>query len=310
MTGVQTCALPISVGVAGPFGGVSGGALIVAGGANFPDGMPWEGGTTVWHDAVYVLTSPDGEWEKAGPLPPPLAYGGSVSTSEGLLAFGGGDSARNYSDVFLLKWKDGTLRTEELPALPSPMAFGSGVQIGSKVYVAGGLNAPDSPEPLNSFWVLDLAVPEKSWQELPSWPGAPRMLSVAGTQEGDFFLISGANLVPDNAGNPVREFLKDAYKYDPESGAWTRIADLPRAAVAAPNPAVNLGQAHLLVFGGDDGSMFFRQQELRGNHPGFSRDILAYHTVTDTWVDMGQVGTSDSVDRSVDRKSTRLNSSH
>src|SRR3546814_11830179 len=101
------------------------------------------------------------------------------------------------------------------------------------------------------------------------------MLSVAGTQEGDFFLISGANLVPDNAGNPVREFLKDAYKYDPESGAWTRIADLPRAAVAAPNPAVNLGQAHLLVFGGDDGSMFFRQQELRGNHPGFSRAILA-----------------------------------
>src|SRR3546814_18017288 len=74
----------------------------------------------------------------------------------------------------------------------------------------------------------------------------------------------------------------------------------------------NLGQAHLLVFGGDDGSMFFRQQELRGNHPGFSRDILAYHTVTDTWVAMGQVGTSDSVDRSVhpDRKSTRLNSSH
>src|SRR3546814_3624221 len=45
--------------------------------------------------------------------------------------------------------------------------------------------------------------------------------------------------------------------------------------------------------------MFFRQQELRGNHPGFSRDILAYHTVTDTWVAMGQVGTSDSVDRSV-----------
>src|SRR3546814_13415829 len=88
------------------------------------------------------------------------------------------------------------------------MAFGSGVQIGSKVYVAGGLNAPDSPEPLNSFWVLDLAVPEKSWQELPSWPGAPRMLSVAGTQEGEFFLNSGGNLVPDNAGNPVCELLR------------------------------------------------------------------------------------------------------
>src|SRR3546814_3001050 len=86
------------------------------------------------------------------------------------------------------------------------------------------------------------------------------MLSVAGTQEGDFFLISGANLVPDNAGNPVREFLKDAYKYDPESGAWTRIADFPRAAVAAPNPSVTLGQAHFLFFGGEDASMFSTEE--------------------------------------------------
>ncbi|HYH56193.1 MAG TPA: hypothetical protein VD772_06240, partial [Anseongella sp.] len=80
------------------------------------------------------------------------------------------------------------------------------------------------------------------------------------------------------------------YRYDPLAAAWTRIADLPRPAVAAPNPAVHLGQAHLLVFGGDDGSLFFRQQELKESHPGFSRDILAYHTVTDTWVAMGQVG--------------------
>lgn len=47
--------LPDARGVAGPFAGVSGGALIAAGGANFPNGFPWEGGTKVWHDDVYVL---------------------------------------------------------------------------------------------------------------------------------------------------------------------------------------------------------------------------------------------------------------
>ncbi|QEC52402.1 SSS family transporter [Anseongella ginsenosidimutans] len=287
----QLPSIPDSVGLAGPFGGIANGALLIAGGANFPAGMPWDGGVKAWHDAVYVLESPTSEWELAGRLPHPLAYGVSVSTSRGLLCIGGGDSARHYSDVFLLKWENGNLETVEMPALPEPMAFGSGVQIGSKVYVAGGLSAPGAPEPMKTFWVLDMAASagNMEWKQLESWPGTARMLSVAGTQEDDFFLISGANLVPDASGGPVREFLKDAYRYDTETGTWTRIADLPRAAVAAANPAVNLGQAHLLVFGGDDGSLFFRQQELKDDHPGFSSDILAYHTVTDTWVAMGEI---------------------
>ena len=65
--------LPDAPGVAGPFAGVSGGALLVAGGANFPDRMPWEGGKKVWLDRVWVLEKPDGVWREAGKLPRPLA---------------------------------------------------------------------------------------------------------------------------------------------------------------------------------------------------------------------------------------------
>lgn len=32
------------LGLAGPITGISGNRLLVAGGANFPDGMPWKGG--------------------------------------------------------------------------------------------------------------------------------------------------------------------------------------------------------------------------------------------------------------------------
>ena len=58
--------LPDKEGFAGSFAGVSNGALIVAGGANFPDKKPWEGGGKVWYDTVFVLQRPDGEWNVAG----------------------------------------------------------------------------------------------------------------------------------------------------------------------------------------------------------------------------------------------------
>jgi hypothetical protein len=42
--------LPDREGYAGSFAGVSDGVLLVAGGANFQDRRPWEGGTKVWYD--------------------------------------------------------------------------------------------------------------------------------------------------------------------------------------------------------------------------------------------------------------------
>ena len=114
------------------------------------------------------------------------------------------------------------------------------------------------------------------------------MLAVAGSMEGAFYLISGAGLVPDSLGKPTREFLKDAYRYH-ENDGWRRISDLPHAVAAAPSPAMASGQNHLLVFGGDDGRNFFRQGELRERHPGFSKDVLGYHAITDTWASLGEL---------------------
>ena len=61
--------LPDPVGFAGAFAGVSNGALVVAGGANFPEGT-----TKVWHDRVFVLEDPAAEWRLASTrLPRPTA---------------------------------------------------------------------------------------------------------------------------------------------------------------------------------------------------------------------------------------------
>ena len=59
--------LPDREGFAGVFSGIvkEGGEefLVVAGGANFPEGRPWEDGKKVYYDAVYVLPlKKGGEW--------------------------------------------------------------------------------------------------------------------------------------------------------------------------------------------------------------------------------------------------------
>src|SRR5690349_15686014 len=71
--------IPDPEGFAAPFAGIHNGALIVAGGANFPDKKPWEGGTKVWYDPVFALEKPEAAWKRIGKLPRPLAYGMAVS---------------------------------------------------------------------------------------------------------------------------------------------------------------------------------------------------------------------------------------
>src|SRR5688572_19133828 len=84
-------ALPDSIGFAGAFAGTSNGALIIAGGANFPNRPPWEGGQKVWHDRIFVLPKRDGRWmELPERLPHPLGYGVSVSTGPLVFNIGGG----------------------------------------------------------------------------------------------------------------------------------------------------------------------------------------------------------------------------
>src|SRR5262245_3846491 len=88
-------------GLAGSFAGVSGGALIVAGGANFPDKKPSQGGKKVWHDEVFVLEKPAGKWRTAGRLPRPLAYGVSVTHQGAIVCVGGSDVERHYAEAFV-----------------------------------------------------------------------------------------------------------------------------------------------------------------------------------------------------------------
>ncbi|WP_432284217.1 N-acetylneuraminate epimerase [Aminobacter sp. BA135] len=121
-------------GVAGAFAGNVGGAVLVAGGANFvgaqanaADGK-WfahDGLKKGWRDEVYVYDEAaegkpsDGEatggkiWREVGKLPAGLAYGASFPVSGGLLIVGGEDGeAKPRREVFLMKWDGKALSIE------------------------------------------------------------------------------------------------------------------------------------------------------------------------------------------------------
>lgn len=277
--------LPDREGFASMFAGVHKDALIVAGGANFPDKRPWEGGTKIWHDTVFALEKPDGAWKTIGKLPRPLGYGVTVSTKDGLICIGGSDASGHHADVFQLSLNKGSLTTSPLPPLPKPCANICGALLGNTIYVAGGIETPTATTALKTFWALDLNNLKAGWHELETWPGPARMLATAGVQDGSFFLFSGAGLKADADGKPAREWLRDAYRYTPRKG-WKRIADLPRVSVAAPSPAPAIGKAQLLVMGGDDGAQL---NATPAEHKGFPRDVLAYNLQQDKWTVAGQL---------------------
>ena len=130
--------LPVAIGFGGPLCGAHGDLLLVAGGANFPDRPPWEGGAKVWHDGVFALAEPDGEWRRVGALRHPLAYAAVVSHDDGIVVLGGDDGVRAYRDAFVLRVVGSILDREELPPLPQPSTLLGACRIDDVVYAAAG----------------------------------------------------------------------------------------------------------------------------------------------------------------------------
>lgn len=280
--------MPFGHGRAAAFVGFAEGGLVFAGGTSFPDGAPWAGGSKAWHDGVWFLDNPEGRWSKIGRLPRRVGHGTQVTTGRGVLCIGGADAERHYDEVFLLRRRGQLVTREQLVAfeqmsqLPRPLAHAAAARIDETVYVLGGTDRPDATVASAELLAFDLADPGKGWEKLDPLPGPGRILPVLAVRDGKLFVFSGASLAPGADGKPARTYLRDAWSFQPGKG-WRQLADLPRAAVAAPSPAPAVGKSHILVLGGDDGTKAGFQPP--GEHPGFARGILRYDTVTDTWVE-------------------------
>jgi len=284
--------LPDEEGFAGMFAGASNGVLLCMGGANFPEGRPWEGGQKRWYDHIYFLTDEESNWQLTEQnLPYPLGYGISVNYEEEVILIGGSNADKHYQEVFGLKYENGKIHfNHNFPDLPVPLANMAGTLVNNTIYVAGGISTP-AGKPLQNFYALDLSVSEEDrrWVELSSWPGKPRMLAVSAAKDGKFYLFSGINLLHDEGEPYERELLKDAYVYDPSGDEenWEKLPEMPRAIAAGPNPAPVVGLSHILFPGGlDEKTVEYPDP---ATHPGFLKEILAYNTQSQQYIKVGEL---------------------
>ncbi|MEA5005374.1 MAG: sodium/solute symporter [Rikenellaceae bacterium] len=264
-----------NIGLAGVFSGKVDGKYIVAGGANFPNGLPVNGGKKVWWNDLYTFDSVDGWKVFKGALKKSVAYGVSIETSEGLLCIGGCNSSECMRDVFIISLKDGNPVINMLPSLPVPLSNSAGAIIGGKVYIAGGQESMLSPEASKNFLMIDLENLSAGWKRLKSWNGPARSFAVAATQsngyENCFYLFSGRNY---KGGSPW-DVLSDGYCYNPRIDRWTKIYNhFPVMAGAA----IPYGANHILLIGGHSEAPDFNGNRLR-----------LYHTVTNTIIDAAVV---------------------
>lgn len=284
--------LPDSLGLGGAFIGESNGVLIVAGGSNFKK-PTWEGGEKMFHRAIFVLektVAGNYVWNNMGNLPYAVSNGACVTTTEGILCMGGTNGVNDLDKVIGIRWnsKDRKIEIDEnYPPLPQGCSYLAATLSGNQVYVAGGKNAKH-PEGMDNFWTLNLSQnnsPDFDWKILPGWPGADRSGAVLVSQRN-----GGYDCIYLFSGKSGANYLVDAYQYSPSKedlqGRWMQKTDLPNAVMVAA--ATTFGQAHIICFSGSDGHDADKIAVLKERYE-FSKAILAYNTLTDTWTQAGEM---------------------
>ena len=255
-----------NLGLAGVYSGMIGDRLVVAGGANFPKGLPSQGGPKVWYSDVYTFDRESGWNCWPGVLGKESAYGVTVPYDGGLLLIGGCRAEECLSEIrFLRLDPEGRPSVEDWGSLPMPLSNMAGGLIGSKVYLAGGISTMDSSQKaLDVFLSLDLRT--RTCKTLP-WPDAPPRAFAVGVVQSDgldncFYLFSGRNY----EGDSPWEVLRDGWAWNPRLGEWKQVkGEFPVMA----GSAVPFGTNHIVLAGG------------RSEDPSIPDNVLRiYHTVT------------------------------
>ena len=289
-------------GLAGSFFGKQGDWFILAGGANFPHGKPWEGGAKTFSKEIFVFSESNNQFQlitASDNLPIGVAEGAYTSTSKGMLCIGGQTPYGLSSSVLLLNYNGKDVTVETYPELPFAVKNATAAIVNNRVYLLGGQK--EDGESTNQFLMLDLNSLDKGWQSMPNFPVSVSAATMSAQQDGEeisLFVFGGRAIGDDNLTN----FYSSVHNYRTSKNEWTTRSDIRldettlielSMAVSAP-----IGATHIALVGGDNGQIFNQverainqnnvaaRDSLWINHTGFNDKILLYNTVTDTWFEL------------------------
>ncbi|MES2650677.1 MAG: kelch repeat-containing protein [Bacteroidota bacterium] len=302
-----------SLGFAGAINGFYNHTLIVAGGANFPDKMPWEQGKKHFSKAINSLKKIGEKWEWdtvcKTELPEPIAYCGNTVTPMGIVYAGGENEIGLSNKTYLLKWSEekNCLEIKQLPNLPIAVSNISLTSVGNVVYAAGGDQKTTSS---NQFLYLNLWSKSPVWKQLPNLPIA--LANAAVIANDNFIYVIGGR---SKTNNGISDLHNSTFAFDLKSNSWRKMASISDGKYVtnlSAAAAVALGKDHILTLGGDNGVVFHQievylnqinlakteaekerltaaKNELVIHHKGFYKGILLYSILTNTWTKIGEL---------------------
>lgn len=305
------------LGFAGAINGVNNNVLIVAGGSNFPNGLPWEGGKKAYSDKIFVLEKnrDDFVWNEKvkSVLPEPIAYCGNTSTPSGIVYVGGENKNGISNKCFLLKWNKHTneVAIKPLPDLPVALTNVAVTNIDNIVFAAGGDETKNSS---NSFFSIDLNDENSQWKTLPSLPIAlanATAIAQSGKDGKEIFIIGGRS----KTSSGISDLHNTTFAFEPQKQQWRKCADISdgkNTTNLSAASGVALGENEILITGGDNGKTFHQieiliskiasakspeekakltkeKNNLSIHHNGFDKSLLLYNTNGDAWTKIAEL---------------------
>lgn len=285
----------VQFGVAGPLVGIHQNHLLIAGGANFPEKMPWEGGIKKYQHTAYIYAIEDHNLQLKDTfcLSNSTAYAANCSHEEGIYTAGGENEMGASSQFQICTWnpEQDRFQVNKLPNLPVPLSNASLVADDNKLYLIGGENADIVSDQIYLF--------DQKWQEYMRLPNALTH-TVALVKDHFLYLFGGRK----RQLNAISTLYKTCYKINLKTKEIIQIADLPDPLSAGTGFTDDHGR--LILIGGDNGSTFQKVEQLilaiaqetdsdkkekliqdkaivQSNHPGFTKTVLQYDDQLDKW---------------------------
>lgn len=300
-----------SIGFAGTVNGVHNDVLLIAGGANFPEAMPWQGGKKKYYNNIVVYGCKQRKLtltNKSFTLPEPVAYAASCNTTNGILYAGGENQNGISNKVRLMIWdvKSQQVLFKELPSLPLPVTNASAVFVGETVYIAGGETAAGVSLEFLALNLNNTAAGWKQLAEIPEQVSHTILVASAGKENNAIYLCGGRK----KNSNGISDLYNKVYAYNISSNSWQEKQPMPYALSAGTGSFYDAN--NIILFGGDKGTVFTKvetliaaiaaekdeekkqvliadKNKLQSEHPGFSNEILLYNIKTNTWKIIGNI---------------------
>ena len=228
-------------GVSAPFCGVVGDALVVAGGANFPDKSLLEGGAKRVYADIWAHT--DGEWAHVGVLPDSTAYGATFAVDGALVLAGGNVCGVTTDKVYELSLQGGAAVLRALPPLPEPMEQCGWTRDGDRLYLAGGVGTTA---------VYACTIGEYVWTRLADLP-EPLVQPVAFASGGSLYVWGGFN--PETLEVSDKGLVISS---EVEKSLWREAPSIPDGGTFVGATGATLPDGRLAVVGGVNRAIFAR----------------------------------------------------